>query len=120
METIEALVIGGLCGLASTVLIGNNYYRIFNYYRKNPKKVTGSPVYLLGGILGVIAVLSLLGSDFKSKWYYCLIPIVLDWGLFVVALLFSIFAPPRKEDIVENESEEEQSKYDESKNDGRN
>ncbi|MDO5157018.1 MAG: hypothetical protein Q4D51_13750 [Eubacteriales bacterium] len=109
MEVIEALVIGGLCGLASIVLIGNNYYRIFNYYRKNPKKVTGSPVYLLGGILGVIAVLCFLsGDDLKSKWYYCLIPIALDWGLFVVALLFSIFAPPRKEDIVENESEEEE------------
>ena len=99
MELIERLVVFVIFGLPGFVLIGSNYYRIFS------KKVTASPAYLLGGVLGAIGVLAILGNDYKSRWYFILIPIVLDWGLFIVSILYAIFGPAPSQE-TEDKSEE--------------
>lgn len=63
-----------------------------------------SPSYIIGGILGAIGVLAILGSEWKNKWYFILIPIVLDWGLCIVSFISSLLYPVTK-DIEEEHND---------------
>lgn len=90
MEVLERIVVGIIFGLPGFAIIGYNYYRIFS------KKATSSPAYLIGGILGAVGVLSILGDAYRSRWYFILIPIVLDWGLFAVSLIWALIGEPVK------------------------
>ena len=83
MSIIERVVIGVIFGVPAVLLIGFNYVRIFS------KKINSSPAYFLGGIFGAVAVMAILGDEWKSEWYYILIPIVLDWGLGLVSFILS-------------------------------
>jgi len=92
MSLIERIVICVLFGAPAILLIGFNYVRIFS------KKINSSPAYFIGGIFGAAAVIAILGDKWKEQWYFILIPIVLDWGLGLVALILSFLLPPTKED----------------------
>ena len=92
MSLIERIVICVLFGAPAILLIGFNYVRIFS------KKINSSPAYFIGGIFGAVAVIAILGDQWKEQWYFILIPIVLDWGLGLVALILSFLLPPPKED----------------------
>ena len=92
MSLIERIVICVLFGAPAILLIGFNYVRIFS------KKINSSPAYFIGGILGAVAVIAILGDQWKEQWYFILIPIVLDWGLGLVAIILSFLLPPPKED----------------------
>ena len=92
MSLIERIVICFLFGAPAILLIGFNYVRIVS------KKINSSPAYFIGGILGAVAVIAILGDQWKEQWYFILIPIVLDWGLGLVALILSFLLPPPKED----------------------
>lgn len=100
MELLERIVVGCLFGLPGIALIVFNYYRIFS------KKPTGSPAYLIGGIFGAIGVLAVLGSEYKSRWYFILIPIVLDWGLFLVSLIRGWSGPKERNKVTDEEENE--------------
>ena len=91
MSLIERIVICVLFGAPAILLIGFNYVRIFS------KKINSSPAYFIGGIFGAVAVIAILGDQWKEQWYFILIPIVLDWGLGLVALILSFLLPPPKE-----------------------
>lgn len=99
MSIIERIVVFCIFGLPGTAIIGYNYYRIFS------KKCKSSPAYIIGGILGAVGVLALLGDAWKEKWYFILIPIVLDWGLFLVSLFIAIFVPPKNINNIEENDE---------------
>lgn len=92
MSLIERIVICVLFGAPAILLIGFNYVRIFS------KKINSSPAYFIGGVLGAVAVIAILGEQWKELWYFILIPIVLDWGLGLVALILSFLLLPPKED----------------------
>ena len=92
MSLIERIVICVLFGAPAILVIGFNYVRIFS------KKIKSSPAYFIGGIFGAVAVIAILGDQWKEQWYFILIPIVLDWGLGFVALILSFLLPPTKED----------------------
>ena len=92
MRLIERIVICVLFGAPAILVIGFNYVRIFS------KKIKSSPAYFIGGIFGAVAVIAILGDQWKEQWYFILIPIVLDWGLGIVALILSFLLPPTKED----------------------
>lgn len=92
MSLIERIVICVLFGAPAILLIGFNYVRIFS------KKINSSPAYFIGGIFGAVAVIAILGDQWKEQWYFILIPIVLDWGLGLVALNLSFLLPPTKDD----------------------
>ena len=92
MSLIERIVICVLFGAPAILLIGFNYVRIFS------KKINSSPAYFIGGIGGAVAVIAILGDQWKEQWYFILIPIVLDWGLGLVAIILSFLLPPPKED----------------------
>ena len=92
MILIERIVICFLFGAPAILLIGFNYVRIVS------KKINSSPAYFIGGILGAVAVIAILGDQWKEQWYFILVPIVLDWGLGLVALILSFLLPPPKED----------------------
>ena len=102
MEIAERVFAVCLFGLPAVMLIGANYARIFS------KKIKGSPAYFIGGILGAFAVLAALGEDWAGRWYLCLIPIGLDWGLGIVSLLYSIFGPRRNPNPPDGETKEAQ------------
>jgi len=91
MSLIERIVIGVIFGIPAVLLIGFNYARIFS------KKINSSPGYFIGGILGAVAVIAILGDQWKQKWYYILIPIILDWGLMVVSFVLALILPPKRE-----------------------
>ena len=91
MSLIERIIICIIFGAPAILLIGFNYVRIFS------KKINSSPAYFIGGIFGVVAVMAILGDQWKSQWYYILIPIVLDWGLGIVSLILSLLLPPKRE-----------------------
>ncbi len=99
MSLIERIVICVLFGAPSILVIGFNYVRIFS------KKINSSPAYFIGGIFGAVAVIAILGEQWKEQWYFILIPIVLDWGLGLVAFILSFLLPPPKEnDWVSDEN----------------
>lgn len=99
MSLIERIVICVLFGAPAILLIGFNYVRIFS------KKINSSPAYFIGGIFGAVAVIAILGEQWKEQWYFILIPIVLDWGLGLVAFVLSFLLPPPKEnDWVSDEN----------------
>lgn len=88
---LERIIVGCIFGLPGAAIIIYNYYRIFS------KKPTASPAYIIGGILGAAGVVAILGDSFKSKWYFILIPIILDWGLFLVSLVLALIGPRKKD-----------------------
>lgn len=95
MSLFERIAIGVIFGAPAVLIIGYNYARIFL------KKLTGSPGYFIGGILGAVAMLAILGEQWKEKWYFILIPIVLDWGLMIVSFILALILPPKRVDSIE-------------------
>ncbi len=96
MEIFERIIVGVLFGVPGVIIIAYNYYRVFSFYFLPPKKMA-SPAYIIGGILGAIGVVAILGDEWKNKWYFILIPIVLDWGLCIVSFIRSLLYPVTKD-----------------------